>query len=101
MRAQLLPMGFIIFINEEDGPFGSKLIELHRDNQGIRFLWDGKESWFVLQNCENVSLEPLPVWKDVLFKRVRLDGLDEEKTEYLVSSFRKSLDQAMEDYQAA
>jgi hypothetical protein len=97
IRAQLLPLGFVIFINEEDGPFGSKMIELHRDNQGIRLLWDGKESWFVLQNCEDVNLKPLPKWKDILFRRVDFQNLDDEKSEDLVSSFCKSVDQVAEN----
>jgi hypothetical protein len=101
MRDQLFPLGFVIFDYEEDGPFGSKLISLHRNNQGIKFLWDGKESWFVLQDCEDVSVKPLPMWKDILFKRVDLDNLDDEKSEDLVSSFCKYVDQFAENFLAA
>jgi hypothetical protein len=101
MQAELFPLGFVVFDDEDGGPFGSKLIELHRDKLGIRFFWDGKESWFSLQKCQEVSLGPLPVWHDVLFKRVDLNSLDVESSEHLIQSFRNSIAQVAEDYQAA
>ena len=43
LMSMLLDFGFNVQKDEKTGPFGSRYIELHREKEAIRFLWDGRE----------------------------------------------------------
>jgi hypothetical protein len=99
--AELSPAGFELFRDEVDGPFGSNYIELHRGREAIRFVWDGKESWFVLERCPDTGLEPHPSWKDVRFERIKLSDLDAEMSKQLFQVFREAIGGLASEYRAA
>ena len=79
----LLPLGFTI-IGEKSYPevFGSRDILLQKGKQAVNLVWDGKESWFVLQSCSNIETQPFPDWQELAFKkfdsRVETDFRDDQ-----------------------
>ncbi len=81
-RALLLELcveqGFSAHTDEKSGPFGSRYLELHCENKAVRFLWDGREGWFLLGYCPDLSVEPSPNWEDLYFQKVDIRRADTE-----------------------
>ena len=68
--------GFSTHTDEKSGPFGSRYLELHCETTAVRFLWDGREGWFLLGYCPDLSLEPAPRWEDFYFQKVDIRQAD-------------------------
>lgn len=81
-RALLLELcadrGFTTQTDEKSGPFGSRYLELHCETRAVRFLWDGREGWFLLGYCPDLSREPSPSWEDLYFQKVDVRQADKE-----------------------
>lgn len=100
MRSKMPDVGFIPS-REEPDPFGSKYLELCRGNEAIRFVFDGMESWFLLEFCSDTNLEPFPHWIDIRLERLEFRDPDEEKSEYLLKVFRDAIIKFAAEYRAA
>ena len=71
--------GFSTHTDEKSGPFGSRYLELQCENTAIRFLWDGREGWFLLGFCPDLLEEPSPSWEDLYFQKVDIRQADEKE----------------------
>ena len=96
-RSNLLGMlpsfGFTLQTDEKSGAFGSRYLEFQCEERAIRFLWDGREGWFLLGYCSDLSMEPAPRWEDLYFKKVDIRNAGVEVFEEV----EKSLGVAIED----
>ncbi len=101
MRSELPELGFVSFREDLEGPFGSKVLEFRHDLQAIRFIWDGRESWFLLEYCADLGAKPYPKWKDIRLERLEFREPNEEESEVLVSVFCKSIINFANEYRAA
>ena len=85
--------GFALQVDETSGPFGSRYVEFHCEERAVRFLWDGREGWFLLGYCIDLSVEPSPKWEDLYFKKVDIRHSDNE----IYEDVERSLAIAIED----
>ncbi len=92
LMSMLLDFGFYVQKDEKTGPFGSRYIELHREKEAIRFLWDGREGWFLLGYCDDISMKPYPKWEDLYFEKLDIRKADNEKYEEVEGSLRIAID---------
>lgn len=98
MRAYLPDLGFDLFREKDEGVFGIKYIELHRGTKAIRFGWDGKGTRFILESCEDISLDPYPKWDDIHLERIILNELDSETSEQIMQIFREAISKLVDEY---
>ena len=96
IRTQILGLcadhGFQTHTDEKSGPFGSRYLELHCETKAIRFLWDGREGWFLLGYCPDLSAEPAPNWEDLYFQKLDIRMADEATYEKVGQSLAASVD---------
>ena len=101
MQSTLSEVGFEYAREDLDGPMGSRHLELLRGNEAIRFVWDGKESWFVLEYCADIGVVPYPSWEDIRLERTEFIEPNEEKSNSLVEAFIESIVNIRNRYIAA
>ena len=100
MRSELPDAGFMPS-REDPDPFGSKFLEFCRGIEAIRFVFDGMESWFLLEFCSDINSEPYPHWIDVRLEMLEFRDPAEEKSEYLLDVFREAIIKFVAEYRAA
>src|SRR5437016_3075539 len=95
--AHLPALGFAL-VEERYFPeaFGSKHAIFRREKEAIRFLWDGREGWFILQSCADVDKESWRDWKDLDFQSFdkRTDG--DLRAQEIVAALTSSLSKQLE-----
>jgi len=66
----LASAGFAPAQTERSSAFGSHYSDFANGAKVYRLVWDGKESWLVLQYCDDVQSSVPSIWSDVALFRV-------------------------------
>ena len=101
LLSELAKLDFELFRDVPSDPFGSRYIEFRSGELAIRFLFDGKECWFLIQKCVDMRQEPYQKWEDIKLERfdVRADG--PERSNEIVISFNSTIDQMVSELRGA
>lgn len=76
----LLSTGFAIQTEQESPQaFGSAHIIFQKQNAAFQFVWDGKEGWFRLSYCPDIS-HLRPAWDDIVIEYFDPRQHSEERT---------------------
>lgn len=67
----LAPAGFVPEQMERNGAFGSHFSDYANDVKVYRLVWDGKESWLLVEYCDNFESSRPSRWNDVAIYRIR------------------------------
>jgi len=84
--------GFEITEENRNDAFGSHSIMLEKEFQGIRLIWDGKDSEFSLTINSNTKQEPLRGWKWMLTEKMERLPWDQTRVEQVIKSFRHRIE---------
>jgi hypothetical protein len=49
-----------------DQVFGSRFVIWSNNEGALRFIWDGKEGWFILEVANTLPLSVLTTWRDII-----------------------------------
>jgi len=89
VEAELKASGFRR-VHDQKHPqaFGSRELVWAGTKQVVRLVWDGKESWILVQTRPSDGIK----WKDVVLERVGRDGIDEAGRVRVVAALRAFLE---------
>jgi|SRR4051812_16546107 hypothetical protein len=66
LDSKLTPQGYqIVHEQFDDKVFGSRYVIWSNNEDALRLIWDGKESWFVLEVADALPLSLTTAWQDI------------------------------------
>jgi hypothetical protein len=76
--------------NIDEKSFGSQSVEYSCIDDFVRFIWDGKEEWFVLQ-WSPVVKNGITSWGDIHLEKYNTRNNDENEIDEIIYLFKYSL----------
>lgn len=84
--------GFEITEENRNDAFGSHSITLEKEFQGIRFIWDGKDSEFSLTFNPNTKQDRFRGWKWILTEKMERLPWDQNRFDQVIKLFRHGIE---------
>ncbi len=87
MICELEPLGFKVVEEEINGAFGSYYVTIAHRINALRFVWDNRESWFLLEQTNKFFEPAFGNWNELLLIRIPRKQWGNEKVEEVIYSF--------------
>jgi cupin superfamily acireductone dioxygenase involved in methionine salvage len=74
-----------------DQVFGSRFVIWSNNEDDLRFIWDGKEGWFVLQVSDTLPLSLTTAWNDIIIVPYNSEVAIEADIDKIINDFLGTL----------